>query len=615
MRVSNLALYLVLTLCGACAASGTGATSGDPDAGDTTRIDSGATASPGAMAPIGAAPIDEETRNKPPRTGCGNGKLTEDEACDDGNREDGDGCLGNCLRVEPGYSCNPPGGPCRMIARCGDGVVAPTERCDDLNTAEGDGCSPKCKLEVGFKCEGAPSKCTPATCGDKKVEGAEACDDGNDLPFDGCSNNCQVEPDCAKGACTSKCGDGLVLNEKCDDGNNQDGDGCSAKCEPEAGFMCTTDDSCQMKNGKCVLRVPVIYRDFNADHPDFEVGCGQLVTGVVRNELNAEGKPVLANGSAACIESASSFGEWYTSSTKNATIPGELVLYENGMGGFVNRYGPDGEQWPGQAKYTNILFGGEGGMGCGMCTPSPNGRCFDPCLPWGMGSTQACCADVMQDRFDGSPLFFPIDGAPNARTDTRLRAKIPEQYGYNGWPYESTVFPDAKMHNFHFTTEVVYWFRYDNSTAATLDFSGDDDVWVFVNGKLAVDLGGPHVPTNRRFTVDASSGPMFDLKPGNVYPIRVFHAERKAEGSSFRLTLDGFNTARSDCSPICGDAIVSMGEECDDGKNDGGYGECDAGCKLGPHCGDGVMQENEDCDDGPRNAETGCGACRQLQLF
>ena len=616
MRYSPLGLCVLLAVCAACGPDGTGAIGKSSGGGPDVDASMG---SPGPQRPTGGPAtdvIDEETRNKPPTRGCGNGQLTEDEACDDGNREDGDGCLGNCLRVEPGFSCNPPGARCRQIARCGDGVVASSELCDDGNGKDGDGCSARCKLEVGFKCAGAPSTCMATTCGDGKVEGAEGCDDGNALPFDGCSTKCQVEPDCKSGACSSKCGDGLVLNEKCDDGNNKDGDGCSAKCEPEGGFMCTNNASCEMKDGKCILRVPVIYRDFNADHPDFEVGCGNVVPGVVQNMLNAAGKPVLANGSAACIESASSFGEWYTSGPKSATIPSELVLYENGMGGFVNRYGPNGEQWAGKAMYSNILFGGPGGTGCGMCTPSASGQCFDPCLPWGVGNTQACCADVTQQLYDGNPLFFPIDDSMGARQDTRLRAKVPEQYGYLGWPYEETVVMGAKPHNFHFTTEVVYWFRYDTSTSATLDFSGDDDVWVFVNGRLAVDLGGPHVPTNRNFTVDASTGSMFGLTAGNVYPIRVFHAERKAEGSSFRLTLAGFNTARSDCTPICGDGIVTLGEECDDGVNDGGYGECDPGCKLGPHCGDGVIQSGEDCDDGVRNFETGCGgACRVITVI
>jgi len=47
------------------------------------------------------------------------------------------------------------------------------------------------------------------------------------------------------------------------------------------------------------------------------------------------------------------------------------------------------------------------------------------------------------------------------------------------------------------------------------------------------------------------------------------------------------------------DAIVSIGEECDDGVNAGGYGKCGAGCKLSAFCGDGVVQAaEEDCDDG-----------------
>src|ERR1700712_1765879 len=153
---------------------------------------------------------------------CADGALTDDEACDDGNRKDGDGCSGNCLAEDPGYSCNPPGVPCHVVARCGDGVMASSELCDDANVQDGDGCSKHCKLELGFRCDGHPSKCSKTTCGDGKKEGAESCDDGNALPFDGCSASCQSEPDCAKGPCSSTCGDGLVLHEACDDGNDKE---------------------------------------------------------------------------------------------------------------------------------------------------------------------------------------------------------------------------------------------------------------------------------------------------------------------------------------------------------------------------------------------------------
>ncbi len=169
---------------------------------------------------------------------CGDGVRGPDEACDDGNAVGDDGCAADCHSVDPGFSCTPAGAPCHRIARCGDGVVVLPELCDDGNTKAGDGCSDTCKIELGFKCSGSPSQCTPTTCGDNKVEGAESCDDGNALPFDGCSATCQSEPACTTGACTSKCGDGIVVHEECDDGNNVDGDGCSADCKIEPGFTC-----------------------------------------------------------------------------------------------------------------------------------------------------------------------------------------------------------------------------------------------------------------------------------------------------------------------------------------------------------------------------------------
>ncbi|HMR80875.1 MAG TPA: DUF4215 domain-containing protein, partial [Polyangiaceae bacterium] len=51
-----------------------------------------------------------------------------------------------------------------------------------------------------------------------------------------------------------------------------------------------------------------------------------------------------------------------------------------------------------------------------------------------------------------------------------------------------------------------------------------------------------------------------------------------------------------------------FGEQCDDGKNDGGYGECATGCLLGPRCGDGKVQaaEGEQCDDGNNLGGDGC---------
>ena len=69
-------------------------------------------------------------------------------------------------------------------------------------------------------------------------------------------------------------------------------------------------------------------------------------------------------------------------------------------------------------------------------------------------------------------------------------------------PYDPNWAAEAGMplHNFSFTSEVRYWFKYDATKTFTLDFTGDDDVWVFINRKLAVDLGGIHTPVQGSVT-------------------------------------------------------------------------------------------------------------------
>ncbi|HTA91658.1 MAG TPA: DUF4215 domain-containing protein, partial [Polyangiaceae bacterium] len=144
---------LLVVACGAGSKPGSQATRGGGSGNSSTGGGADINPDPGGSGSSGINVCDpsvDPTCGMAAPPGCGDGKLTSDEACDDGNTVGGDGCSANCLVVEPGYSCIPAGVACHKIARCGDGLVADSEACDDGNTTNGDGCSSTCKLELGY---------------------------------------------------------------------------------------------------------------------------------------------------------------------------------------------------------------------------------------------------------------------------------------------------------------------------------------------------------------------------------------------------------------------------------------------------------------------------------
>lgn len=115
--------------------------------------------------------------------------------------------------------------------------------------------------------------------------------------------------------------------------------------------------------------------------------------------------------------------------------------------------------------------------------------------------------------FDSSS-FFPLDAHNTSPDDV--------QVGGN----------DNGPHDFLFTIELHTAFEYKGGEV--FDFRGDDDVFVFINGKLAVDIGGIHGPLVGNVDLDARAAEL-GIEIGNVYELDLFQAERNPGGSNFRI--------------------------------------------------------------------------------
>ena len=87
---------------------------------------------------------------------------------------------------------------------------------------------------------------------------------------------------------------------------------------------------------------------------------------------------------------------------------------------------------------------------------------------------------------------------------------------------------EDNRHNFYFTMELNADFQYRKGQ--TFYFRGDDDVWVFINNRLVVDLGGIHKPMVGLVRLDT-----LGLTIGNTYKFNLFFCERNMPGSSFRM--------------------------------------------------------------------------------
>jgi fibro-slime domain-containing protein len=250
------------------------------------------------------------------------------------------------------------------------------------------------------------------------------------------------------------------------------------------------------------LTVPVTYFDYHSDgsNPDFNSGTNpaQVLPGMVQPTLDKDGLPV---GTTTYLYSwgiGKWFRTWSQQKLENYGIDTQRPTYANGghTVAAVNTVAFD-TSYKNMVFQDNLVFTYVAGSAGVYQYQNAN---FFPLDNRGFG------ADVPTINFDGAPL--------NRATNT---------------------------HNYSFAMHLKKGFKY--RPGLTFNFEGDDDLWVFINGTLALDLGGIHGTTQGQFNLGGAAdatglAAKLGLVAGDSATLDVFYCERQSVGSDIRITTN-----------------------------------------------------------------------------
>lgn len=229
------------------------------------------------------------------------------------------------------------------------------------------------------------------------------------------------------------------------------------------------------------LRVPVTIYDFHADssNPEFQVRprSGDVKTGMVATTLGTDKKPTVGSSPFFNMKIEKWFQEWQ---------PGDHEIfnyYGQSVGGRHDRY-------------QNLS---EGLVTVDHDTSFKN-LVFHDTLEFIYREGSEGLYEFRDEN------FFPLDGK-----------------GFGN---------EELSHNYSFTME-LHW-TFTMVPGLVFNFTGDDDVWAFVNNELAMDLGGIHGPLSGSFNVDDIPG----LVPNQKFSFDLFYAERHVTGSTIQITTN-----------------------------------------------------------------------------
>jgi fibro-slime domain-containing protein len=241
----------------------------------------------------------------------------------------------------------------------------------------------------------------------------------------------------------------------------------------------------------------VIFYDFhsNGSNPEFDKGecCffdGEVTPGMVR-----------AKGLKYTTTDAGYFGL----DSIGKPMLGPNVKYDCGIDNWFRAWKPGWAKW---YNYTG------GGADCSTVdTPGSDSAFKNVVIKDSLLFTRRSDlgANVYQFKRFGDPevaAFMPLDG--------------------KGFGDEGATDKLGVPHNYSFCMELHT--KFEHTSGMNFEFNGDDDVWLYINDSLVMDLGFVHKSTYATVNLDD-----LPLTFGETYPLDFFYCERQRVGSSIDL--------------------------------------------------------------------------------